>query len=43
LSDSKVRENIVKTFDKKEKTTEENFEKTEFFKDSLNLNINLDK
>lgn len=43
ISDSKVRENIVKTFDKKEKTTEENFEKTEFFKDSSDLNIDLDK
>ncbi len=43
ISDSKVRENIVKSFDKKEKTTEENFEKTEFFKDSTNLNMNLDK
>gem|GEM_PF-4535135 len=33
LSDGKVKESIVKTFDKKEKTTEENFDKTEFSKD----------
>lgn len=43
LSDSKVRESIVKSFEKKEKTTEENFDKTEFFKDSTDLNIDLDK
>ncbi len=43
LSDGKVRESIVKTFDKKEKTTEENFDKTEFSKDCKWLDIDLDK
>jgi len=43
LSDSSVKENIVKSFDKKEKTTEDNFDKTEFSKDCKWLNIDLDK
>lgn len=43
LSDPKVKESIVKTFDKKEKTTEENFDKTEFSKDCKWLDIDLDK
>lgn len=43
LSDNKVKNDILKSFDKKEATTEKNFNKTEFFKDSKALNIDLDK
>lgn len=43
LSDNKVKNDILKSFDKKEETTEKNFNKTEFFKDSTALNIDLDK
>jgi len=43
LSDNKVKNDILKSFDKKESTTEKNFNKTEFFKDSKALNIDLDK
>lgn len=43
LSDSDVKDKILKSFNKKEKTKEKNFNKTEFFKDSTALNMDLDK
>lgn len=42
LSDSSVRESLIKWLENKEEINENNFEKTEFFKDSKELNIDLD-
>lgn len=41
ISDESVKNNILKSFNNKEKVTEENFEKTEFYKDSSSLEIDL--
>jgi len=43
LPNSKVKNDIITSFNKKEEVTEKNFDKTEFSKDSKSLNINLDK
>ncbi len=42
LSDSSVRDSLVKWLENKEEINENNFEKTEFFKDSKELDIDLD-
>ncbi|NVP17974.1 hypothetical protein HUU51_04625 [Candidatus Gracilibacteria bacterium] len=42
LSDSSVRDSLVKGLENKEEINENNFEKTEFFKDSKELDIDLD-
>ncbi|MDD2908112.1 MAG: hypothetical protein PHH98_05765 [Candidatus Gracilibacteria bacterium] len=43
LPNSKVKNDIILSFNKKEEVTEKNFDKTEFSKDSKSLNIDLDK
>lgn len=42
LSDSNVRDSLIKWLENKEEINENNFEKTEFFKDSKELDIDLD-
>lgn len=42
LSDSNVRDSLIKWLENKDEINENNFEKTEFFKDSKELDIDLD-
>lgn len=43
ISDSEVRSNILKSFDNESEIKEDSFEETDFYNDSQELSINLDK